>query len=544
VTQDPDYPARRAQRTRAADELCRAAFAEVDCPETGVALVAVGGYGREELAPCSDLDVVLVHDDGVEVGAWAAAVWYRLWDSGERIDHAVRSLPEALEQAADDLKVALGMLDLRHLAGDPNLTLRLRTALLAAWRRDARRRLPALRTLVLDRGRRTGELADAAVPNLKESTGGLRDATVLKALVATWLVDVPQVDLERSRAALLDARDALHTVTGRSTDRVAPEDWADLARALGLPGPLAAQQHVRAIGRRITHLGRLTWRRVDAVLRPPPPVLRRRRPSLEPLPGDVAISHEEVVLGVRARPDRDPLLLLRAAAEAAERDLVLAPTTAARLARHAPSIPEPWPVEARALLVRLLGAGRSLLPVWETLEETGATDRLLPEWSRVRLLPHASVVHRFTVDRHLVETCIEAAALAARVSRPDLLLVGGLLHDIGKGADGDHSALGAPVARQIGIRLGFDERSVDVLALLVRRHLLLPETATTQDLRDPGTVRAVLAHIGDRDELELLAALTEADARATSEKAWSRWRADLVAELVDQARAALPPSRA
>jgi [protein-PII] uridylyltransferase len=524
----------RADWTLQADLLCRAAFDTAACPDTGVALVAVGGYGREELAPHSDLDVVLVHVDGLDVGSWAADVWYPLWDSGHRIDHAVRSRGEVLDQVAGDLKVALGMLDVRHLAGDPNLTLRLRTEMLAAWRRDARRRLPELRELVLDRGRRLGELADAAVPDLKESVGGLRDATVLKALVATWLVDVPHADLERTRSALLDTRDALHALTGRPTDRVTPEYWADLAHALELPDALAAQRHVRGLGRRVTHLGRLTWRRVEAVLRAPGPVGRGRRPALESLGHGVAVSHREVVLDAGSRPDRDPLLLLRAAAEAAERDLVLAPTTAARLAREAPELPDPWPLEARELLVRLLGAGPSMLGVWETLEETGATDRLLPEWAAVRLLPHAATVHRFTVDRHLVQTCVEASRLLDRVSRPDVLLVAALLHDIGKGEDADHSIAGERLARGIAARLGFDQGAVDLVGLLVRRHLLLPETATTRDLDDPGTLASVQGCVQDVEQLELLAALTEADARATSEKAWSRWRAGLVGELVDR----------
>ena len=165
----------------------------------------------------------------VEPGEWAGQVWYPLWDSGANIDHSVRTVDEALDQAAADLRVATGMLDARHLAGDPNLTLRLRSAVLNQWRRDARTRLGELHELVSERGRLTGELADASVPDLKESVGGLRDATVLKALVASWLVDVPHGDLERCRMALLDVRDALHTVAGRATDRVAPEYWQDVA---------------------------------------------------------------------------------------------------------------------------------------------------------------------------------------------------------------------------------------------------------------------------------------------------------------------------
>ena len=296
----------RSARTRRADELCAEAFTGAGCPEIGVALVAVGGYGREELAPYSDLDVVLVHDPGVEPGDWASAVWYPLWDSGANIDHSVRSLTEAAEQASADLRVALGLLDARHLAGDPNLTLRLRSALLTQWRRDARERLPELHQLVTGRGDLLGELAHSSVPDLKESVGGLRDATVLKALVASWLVDVPHVDLERSRGALLDVRDALHGVAGRATDRVVPEYWPDIAEVLGLADATTAQRHTRALGRRITHLSRLAWRRAEAVLSRPS-VTGARRPALEPIASGVAVSRGEVVRGRRGARGRRPV---------------------------------------------------------------------------------------------------------------------------------------------------------------------------------------------------------------------------------------------
>jgi [protein-PII] uridylyltransferase len=530
--------AERATRGRAADALCAGAYADAGCPETGVALVAVGGFGRQELAPHSDLDLLLVHDDGVEPGPWASALWYPLWDTGRSIDHAVRSTAQVLEQFDADLRVALGLLDLRHLAGDPNLTLRVRTAVLAAWRRDARRRLPDLHRTVLDRQALVGEVAHAAVPDLKEGAGGLRDATVLNALVASWLVDVPHADLERSRRALLDVRDALHEVAGRATDRIAPEYWPDLAARLELPDPVAAQRHTRALARRTTHISRLAWRRVEAVLRPAP-AGAVRRPRLDPIAPGVAVSHEEVVLDRGVRPADDPLLLLRAAAEAAERGLVLAPTTAARLVREGAPLPDPWPPAARDLLVRLLAAGPGLLSVWETLDETGALALLLPEWEPLRLLPHASVVHRFTVDRHLVETCIQASRLIRRVGRPDVLVVAALLHDIGKGGRTDHAVLGEPVARDVARRIGFDEADAALIATLVRWHLLLPETATTRDPEDPATVAAVTERVRDREVLQLLATLTEADAQATSEKAWTPWRAGLVRDLVARVSAAL-----
>ena len=530
----------RAERTRAADELCGRALdaALAGADDTGIALVAVGGYGRGELAPYSDLDVVLVHDDAVDVSQIAGTVWYPLWNAGAQLDHSVRRLSEVTDAARDDARVALGLLDARHLAGDPNLTLRLRAALLAHWRRDARRQLPLVREMVDKRAERMGELAHASVPDLKESLGGLRDATVLKALVATWLVDVPHADLERGRMQLLDVRDELHAVVGRASDRVPPEAWTDLAARLGLDDGDAAQRQVRELGRRITHLSRLTWRRVDAVLARPAST-RPRAPELERVARGVAVSAGEVVLDARTDPASDPALLLRAAAEASERGLMLSPTTAARLTRDGAPLPEPWDDEARNLLTRLLAGGPGLLAVWETLDETGALARILPEWERVRLLPHASVVHRFTVDRHMVETCIEAARLIRRVGRPDVLMVAALLHDIGKGGPRDHSVAGEPVAAAVATRLGFDEHETALVGRLVRWHLLLAETATSRDLEDPATVAHVAERVVDVETLDLLEVLTEADARATAPKAWSTWRAALVADLARRVRAAL-----
>ena len=223
-----------------------------------------------------------------------------------------------------------------------------------------------------------------------------------------------------------------------------------------------------------------------------------------------------------------PLLLLRAAAHAAELDVELSPASAARLVRECPELPDPWPDAARQLFVRLLASGPGLRAVWDTLEETGALDRVLPEWERIRMLPHASVIHRFTVDRHLVETCVEASTLIRHVGRPDVLMVAALLHDIGKGELTEHSVAGEPIARAIARRIGFDERSVDLVGTLVRWHLLLAETASARDPDDPETVRRVTERVADLEALNLLRALTEADARATAPKAWSTWRASLI----------------
>ncbi|MHC0428813.1 ACT domain-containing protein, partial [Streptomyces sp. O3] len=224
---------------------------------------------------------------------------------------------------------------------------------------------------------------------------------------------------------------------------------------------------------------------------------------------------------------------------AAQAGLPLSPHAVRRLAGAGCPLPAPWPAEAREQLVTLLGAGRSTVDVWTALEAEGLITRMLPDWERVRCRPQRNPVHTWTVDRHLVETAVRASELTRRVGRPDLLLVAALLHDIGKGWPGDHSLAGETIARDMATRIGFDRADAAQLACLVRHHLLLVETATRRDLDDPATVRAVADAVGSVSTLELLHALTEADALATGPAAWSSWRGSLVADLVKRASAVL-----
>jgi [protein-PII] uridylyltransferase len=258
-----------------------------------------------------------------------------------------------------------------------------------------------------------------------------------------------------------------------------------------------------------------------------------------PLAEGVVESDGEAVLALAARPDRDPVLPLRLGAAAAQAGLPVSPHAVRRLAAQGRPLPVPWPAQAREQLITLLGAGEPTVAVWEALEAEGLISRLLPDWERVRCRPQRNPVHTWTVDRHLVETAVRASALTRRVSRPDLLLMAALLHDIGKGWPGDHSVAGETIARDVAARVGFDAGDVTVLGALVRHHLLLIETATRRDLDDPETVRSVARAVGSAGTLELLHALTEADALATGPAAWSAWRGSLVADLVARVAAVL-----
>jgi [protein-PII] uridylyltransferase len=308
-----------------------------------------------------------------------------------------------------------------------------------------------------------------------------------------------------------------------------------VAERCGHPSAEAMRSSLLTTGRAIAHLASIALRNVDWMLTPAPGP-GPRRPVLDTVASGVGAYRGEVVLTRRARPREDALLGLRAAEAAATRDLVLTDSAAARLGRELVALPDPWPAEGRALLARLLGSGPALVDVWESLDQYGVVEAMLPEWRRVRHLAPQSPVHRFTVDRHLVQTCVEVAPAASRVDRPDLLVVAALLHDIGKGEHGDHSEVGEVVARKVATRIGFRPVEVEVIARLVRHHLTLVDAATSLDLDDPDTVEQVARAVGDVPTLELLALLTRADAHATGPAAWSPWRQQLVDALVERVR--------
>jgi [protein-PII] uridylyltransferase len=546
--------ARRRALVGLTDDWLHALYVAAGAGEIGAALVAVGGLGRGDLAPGSDLDLLLLHPPNVsadEVTEVADRLWYPVWDAGLKLDHSVRAPAEARRLAAQDLKVVLGLLDARTIVGDDALTKALRESVLGDWRALAPRRLDELHWTVQERVERAGELAHLLEPDLKDSYGGLRDLVVLRAIAASWVTDAPVATLAPQRDLLLDVRDALHLATGRATDRLLQQEQIPVAERLELPGPDADDgllRSVSAAGRAVAYASEATWHRVERLTRrqglrsglaATARRLRTGRAERAPLAEGVVVQDGEAVLATDARPERDPVLVLRAAAAAAQAGLRLAPHAVERLARDGAEMPVPWPPAARDAFVSLLGAGRPAVPVWEALDSADLWSRLIPAWSVVRSAPQRNPVHRFTVDRHLVETAVQAAAHTREVSRPDLLLVGALLHDIGKGRPGDHTDNGVVLVAEIAPRLGFSPEDTDILVALVRHHLLLPDTATRRDLEDPATVATVASAVGDIEVLELLHALAVADAAATGPAAWSDWKAALIDELVSRTRSEL-----
>jgi [protein-PII] uridylyltransferase len=518
----------------------------------GIALVAVGGLGRREPAPYSDLDLLLVHSGrSSDVAEVADRIWYPVWDTGIGLDHSVRTVEQAVAVAREDLKAALGLLYARHVAGDPALTGRLRDLVLESWRGDAVRRLPELLAAVRERWVTHGEAAFLLEPQLKESRGGLRDVHALQALAAAQLADWPSGAVGTAYGVLLDVRGELHRRAGRALDRLVAQEQDGIAHALSYADDADLLRAVSEAARTVAFTVDTAWRRVEAELasRRSRWRGRRRGPERRPLADGVVEQDGEVVLARDADPWGDPVLVLRAAAAAARSNRPLAPFALSRLATESAMLPEPWPAAAREAFVAMLAAGRPAIPVLEALDQAGLLVSLIPEWERVRFLPQRNPIHRYTVDRHLMECAAQATELVRRVARPDLLLLGAFVHDIGKGSPGDHSAAGAGLARRVATRMGLPAADIDCVEAMVRYHLLLPDTATHRDLTDPATVRTVVDAVsGSAGLLELLHALAEADARATGTEVWTDWKAGLIADLVRRVARSLagapPPAAA
>src|SRR6201996_6509104 len=467
---------------------------------SGFAIVATGSLGRRELVPYSDLDLLLLHDDQpVEQGREVAdSLWYPLWDANIRLDHSVRTVPQTLKVASCDVSACLAMLDARHIAGDQELSDKLIEGIRRQWRAQIQSLFGELVEETHARWRRGGEIAHRAEPDLKMGRGGLRDVQLLDALAIAHLTDrlaVGEADdplgsLTGAHRTLLDVRTELHRVSGRGHDLVLAQFADEISAALHIGDRFDLSRTMSDAGRTVSY-------RVDAGLRTAGNALPRRgisairRRPRRPLDEGVIEYAGEIVLARDARPQSDPALLLRVAAASAGTGPPIAVSTLSRLADSAAELPTPWPREALDLLLVLLAAGPDTIAVIEALDRTNLWVRLLPEWAAIRDLPPRDVIHIWTVDRHSAEVVSRARIFTTRVARPDLLLLAALVHDLGKGQGVDHSVLGAELITRIGTRLGMWPSDIELLAKLVRHHLLLSITATRQDLNDPQTIASV-----------------------------------------------------
>ncbi|MCX6435558.1 MAG: [protein-PII] uridylyltransferase [Actinobacteria bacterium] len=517
-----------------------------------IALAAVGGYGRGELSPGSDLDIVLLHDGKLsddQLLAFTNAILYPMWDgvgaeskTPRKIDHSVRTRSQTREAAHEDLRVAMGLLDIRLICGDPDVVAAVQSDAIEQWRSNSSTYLTKLRASLTERHQRSGELAYLLEPDLKEARGGLRDITALRAIALSGAISVQLERISKAESLLNNVRESLHIESGRDRDRLLFQEQDKVAKDLHFRDADVLMSEVAQSARDVDYVLEYTWHRLDH--RGKDGLSRfLRKPRTTSVAKGISVASQEVVLDSDAPIAQDPALGLRAAATAAQLGLPLSMDSCVALAKSIEDgfgkLPNPWPREAREDLVALIGAGSAMVRVWEALDQEGIITSWLPEWAPLRSLPQRNVLHRHTVDRHMVETAVHAAALTRRVRRPDLLLVAALFHDLGKGGKEDHSVRGAHLIEPLVRRIGFSESDVLTLKTLVEHHLLLSSTATRRDLNDPVTIASILNVIPDIQTLELLHALSIADGEATGSAAWSEWKSKLVSELVARTRSAM-----
>jgi [protein-PII] uridylyltransferase len=508
----------------------------------GYALLATGGYARGVLTPGSDIDVVLLHPQRAPEGSVrevAERLWYPLWDAGLKVSPGAHTVKSLLQLAADDLDTATSILGVRCLAGDTEAAAALQDGALEQWRRKPYVWLQRLLDSAHQRWARCGDVASLLEPDLKDGRGGLRDHDMMRWALRADRPEVaaalenPFEDLAGPAELLLAARCELHRATGRAVNTLLLQDQDRVAEAMGFADADALMLNLAGAAHAIEWAADRFWNRVSTLIRTGG---RSARSGRAPVARSLAAGVELVDDEAHVAPDADvdeQSYVFRFAAAAAHAGVHMSGRALRVMASRGTPPGEQWTEGTRRAFVSLLGSGDWLVPTVEALERYGLFSRYVPEWRAVRSLPQRNAFHTYTVDRHLLQTVANSNEYVREVARPDLLLVGALLHDLGKGYPGDHTEAGMELVDSVAVRMGFPADDVGVVRALVQHHLLLPETATRRDLTDPRTARNVADAVGSVSTLELLHALTKADSRATGPSAWSNWKRSLLEQLVD-----------
>lgn len=562
---------------------CRAWTVQVDAAITdwtrqlgadrGMAVVALGSYARRELCPGSDVDLLLLHS------GWARAdlsdlvqrLCYPLWDAGLQVGHAVRTPSQAVKAAGEGIDAATALTDRRLVAGDRGLLDELSSRAVRWSRRNAGRLLADLTIADRRRWAKAGWRPGMLEPQLKNGAGGLRDLQGLRWAAACLLGDVgldPLVsahylgagdrrELAAAGDILLSARCALHLARhasrrppGNELDRLRLDVQDEVAARMGISDGGELLRKVGLATRTIFYLHERTWPQLldDARggrrwLRASPGPSRAASPSeslgegLWLRDGAVALDEELTIAG-------EPGVVLRTLAAAGQRGVWLQRPTVERLRREiADAGTLEWDDGARTSLLELLRCGATALPALSDADHLGVLPAYLPEWNRVRGRPQRNPFHLYDLDTHLYQTIAELVgigrgalgdhqvALYEGLESVDTLLLSALLHDVGKAWPGDHSVVGARLAREWVPFMGFERIDGERVARLVRHHLLLPNVATRRDLDDESELKAVAATVCDVETLDGLYLLSLADARATGPSAHSPWKDGLLGEL-------------
>jgi [protein-PII] uridylyltransferase len=534
------------------DEAVRALCAGTEGLSDRVAVVALGGYGRESLCPGSDVDLMVLHGERRpgRTHRAAEALFYPFWDAGIALGHSVRTVDESVRLALERLDVACSLLDARTVWGDERLVEGLMARLGRALGREPGRFLTRIEEDAVARRERFGSCSADLEPDLKEGTGGLRDmlaarwigralfsAPSTRRLVEGGLLRAREATaLEETEEFLTRVRSALHLENGRRTDRLVQDLQPTLAASFGYEAT-AGLDAADALMRALFEHARQVEQTKGAFL-------ARAAARLGVTPGEQ----------LDPAPPRTPDDLVEAFADAARADRTFTAEGLDRLesAELGPA-PYAWTSRTRRAFVEILGAGEPGARALEAMDRADLLAPFLPEWEAVRCRPQRDPYHRHSVDVHLLETAATAAAIlegrpgddpilrqaAGSIGDREGMFLGSLLHDIGKRGEGRHVEVGIRVADGAVDRMGVGGRTRDRVAFLVREHLLLADTAARRDLSDENLVVDVAARIGDPERLAMLYVLTVADAEATGPHASTPWRMALVRELVGKAQRVL-----
>lgn len=510
----------KPQRLRQnAESAARALLDTLELP-ADTALAATGSLARRELTPYSDLDLLLIAPAGCSLSEdEARAVWEPVWSAHYRLDYSVRSPQENAAIVAQDPTSALALLDITPIAGHTELVESTRRGVLDAWRRELHRNPDAVIGTAISRWRRSGSVVSMTRPDIKNGRGGLRDVALLRGLALANVCDMP--DVERHYRLLVDVRTLLHVSARRARDVLEPEFAADICVVLGYPDRYALLRALAEAGRAIDAALTAALAEIRAATsRRRTGILRRRQSIRRPIDVDVVAEAGEIVLS--REPNLSDLgLPLRVAAAAARTGLPIATRTFSQL-REVPPVPHRMPAPVAADFLELLTSPDHTADVITALDTHGLWEPLVPEWKHARDRMPREPTHLHTIDRHCLLTVAYCASQTTSVARPDLLLLGALYHDLGKGYDRPHSQVGAEMVARMAARLGLNLRDRACVQTLVAEHTLIAQIAARMDPSSEPAIDAFLNAVHyDVLTVELLGALTEADAKATGPGVWT-----------------------
>jgi [protein-PII] uridylyltransferase len=559
-----------ALRARAVDALIREAWRRCLPADAGLALFAIGGYGRGELFPQSDVDLLVLADSDAQERCRDALARFLalLWDVGLQTSQAVRSAVQCTEASVDQT-VLTALIEWRALVADDDAQDMLLDAIAPEKVWPARAFFLAKVEEQAQRHARFGDTSDNLEPNLKDGPGGLRDIQMLgwMSLRSFGMRDLEPLiglghlgpdeasALERERLALCRLRYGLHLVAGRREERLRFDyqkllaerlDFHDDADSLGVEKMMQGFYRSAAIVRRIND--RLLQRFEEHFDGAAVPELLDEHFELRR--GYLAARVPEWLL-------RDPanVFALFAAWAAHAQSRGLHSQTARELAQALPAIPgyaDAAP-ELRERFMQLL-RGDQPVKTLERMARLGVLGRWIPAFAQVSGRMQFDLFHVYTVDQHTLAVLRNLAHFASgetderfstahtvwpSLHKPELLLLAGLFHDIGKGRGGDHSELGAVDAREFCLAHGLSKADTALIEWLVRKHLLMSVTAQKQDITDPDVIHRFAAEVADRQRLDHLYLLTCADIAGTSPKLWNAWKDRLLADLHTATRFAL-----